>query len=582
MRARAEESVRNSERRFRALTENSSDAIVVISTEGVTTYASPAATRILGYGRREREARNISEMVHPEDVAAWQQYLQQSRSRPGEAVAFECRVRRKDESWRMLEGVLINLDADRAVGGTIINFRDVTDTRIYQEQLEHQATHDTLTGLANRALLRDRLQLAIALAQRQGQAVAVACIDLDGFKLVNDSLGHIAGDELLKIVAKRLLESVRATDTVARFGGDEFVIVLSGLKRWQDLGAAKKRVSDSFTWDPELVHLLSRLLSSIAAPATLREREVQIACSVGISLYPDNGAEAETLVRNADSALYHAKEIGRGTFQFYKPEISINTLERLTLRAMLRRAVEHNEFILHYQPKVSLDGRRVTGVEALVRWQSPEKGLVPPAEFIPVLEDTGLIIDMGRLVLEAAVADYRRGVARDPAFPRVAVNVSEVQLRQARFVETVKDAIGSPGAAVGLDVEITESLIMKDIEANIPKLVALRAMGVGIAVDDFGTGYSSLSYLAKLPITAMKIDRAFVEDIAVSPENTSLITTIIALGHGLRLKVIAEGVETEEQAKLLHLLRCDEMQGYYIARPMPFERLLDFLSGGKS
>jgi len=582
VRKRTEQALRNSERRFRALTENSSDAIVVINTEGVTTYVSPATTRILGYGRGERDAQSISEMVHPEDAAGWKQCLQESRSKPGQGVSFQCRVRHKDESWRVLEGVLINLDADPAVVGTIINYRDVTDTKAYQEQLEHQATHDNLTGLANRALLRDRLRQAIARAHRHGLTVAVACLDLDGFKLVNDSLGHVAGDELLKVVAKRLTESVRETDTVARFGGDEFVIVLSDMKRREGRSAAAMRVSDSFTWDPELVHLLSRLLTSISLPAKLAERQVQIACSVGISVYPDHGTDAEALVKNADTALYRAKGLGRGTFQFYRPEMNVNTLERLTLQAMLRRAVEQEEFVIHYQPKVSIDRKRVTGVEALVRWQSPEKGLVPPSEFIPVLEDTGMIVDVGRLVLLGAVAAYRRGAAIHPEFPRIAVNVSELQLRQRDFVDMVRDAIASPGGAVaGLDIEITESLIMKDIQANIPKLAALRALGVGIAVDDFGTGYSSLSYLAKLPITAMKIDRAFIEHIDSSPENTSLVTTIIALAHGLRLTVVAEGVETEEQAKLLRLLRCDEMQGYLIARPMPFEQLLDFLSGGK-
>jgi diguanylate cyclase (GGDEF)-like protein/PAS domain S-box-containing protein len=576
----AEQALRNSERRFRALTENSSDAIVVIDTEGVTTYASPATIHILGYGRGERDRQSISQMVHPEDAAGWKHNLQESRSKPGQGVGFQCRVRHKDESWRVLEGVLINLDADPAVAGTIINYRDVTDTKVYQEQLEHQATHDNLTGLANRALLRDRLHQAIARAHRHGLAVAVACVDLDGFKLVNDSLGHLAGDELLKVVAKRLTESVRETDTIARFGGDEFVVVLSDLKRREGQPPAAESTSVTQRWDPDLVHLLNRLLTSISLSAKLAEREVQIKCSVGISVYPDHGTDADALVKNADTALYRAKELGRGTFQFYRPEMSVNTVDRLNLHAMLRRAVEQKEFVIHYQPKVSMDRKRVTGVEALVRWQSPEKGLIPPSEFIPALEDTGMIVDVGRFVLREAVAAYRRGTSIHPEFPRIAVNVSELQLRQRNFVDMVTDAIASPGgAAAGVDIEITESLIMKDILANIPKLKALRALGIGIAVDDFGTGYSSLSYLAKLPITAMKIDRAFIEGIDSGPEGTSLVTTIIALGHGLKLTVIAEGVETEQQASLLRLFGCDEMQGYLVARPMPFEQLLDFLSG---
>jgi diguanylate cyclase (GGDEF)-like protein len=442
-----------------------------------------------------------------------------------------------------------------------------------REQIEHLVNYDALTGVANRNLLNDRLAQAVSQARRHGDMVAVAFLDLDNFKWINDSLGHKTGDELLKMVAARLGSCVRDTDTLARLGGDEFVLILPGQNDATTISRVVERINNRVSADPQVVELLQKILGTVSEPMVIGERELRLTCSIGVSLYPQDGEDAEALLKNAAAALSRAKQLGRRNVQFYTAEINSRIAERLSLHSALRRALERDEFILHYQPKINLHMGELSGVEALLRWNNPESGIILPNEFIPVLEETGLIIDVGRWVMEKAVNEYDRWLATSLHPPRIAVNVSQLQLAQKEFPAVVekilKNNASGPG---GLDLEITESLIMQNLEANIPKLKAIREMGVQIVIDDFGTGYSSLSYLAKLPVNTLKIDRSFIRDMENSSDGLAIVTTIISLAHSLGVNVIAEGVETEAQIDTLRLLKCDEIQGYVISRPLPEEQ----------
>ena len=415
----------------------------------------------------------------------------------------------------------------------------------------------------------------ITQARRYRHIVAVAIVDLDNFKLINDSLGHNSGDELLRIVAERLRACVRASDTLARLGSDEFVLILSGQTDPLMISRVVERISNTVSADPRVVEVLERILKSISEPMVLADRELGLTCSIGISVYPQDGEDVDALLRNAAAALSRAKDLGRKNFQFYTAELNARVAERLSLHSALRRALERDEFALYYQPKVNLRTRQLSGVEALLRWKCPDSGIVLPGEFIPVMEETGLIIEVGRLVIEKAVAAYAswRPISTRP--PRIAVNISALQLAQKDFVGVMQKILTSvmPGS-IGLDVEITESLIMQDLEANIPKLQAIKEMGVKIAIDDFGTGYSSLAYLAKLPVDALKVDRAFISGMQSSSEALSIVATIISLAHSLKLRVVAEGVETEAQIRSLRRLKCDEIQGYVIAPPLAADEFM--------
>jgi diguanylate cyclase (GGDEF)-like protein len=419
-------------------------------------------------------------------------------------------------------------------------------------------------------LLNDRLAQTLAQAHRYGHVVAVAVLNLDHFKLIDDSLGRNVSDELLKIVAVRLGSSVRKADTLARLGGGEFALILPGQTDATTISRVVRRITDSVSADAQVVDLLENILHSISAPMAVGELEVNLSCSIGVSLYPQDGDDGGTLLRNAAAALARAKQLGRRNFQFYTAELNAKVAERLSLHSSLRRALEREEFTLYYQPKTSLQTGEISGAEALLRWNRPGSGVVSPDEFMPVLEETGLIIDVGRWAMERALEEYGHLLAINPRPPRIAVNVSQLQLAQKDFPAVVEKILkdGASGPA-GLDIEITETLIMQDLEVNIPKLRAIREMGVNICIDDFGTGYSSLSYLAKLPIDTLKIDRAFIVNVEVSSEALAIVTAIISLARSLRLKVIAEGVETEAQMRILRLVNCDEMQGYIISRALP-------------
>jgi len=429
-----------------------------------------------------------------------------------------------------------------------------------EQRLDYLAYYDVLTGLPNRALLHDRLEQRVAAGHRDNMVFPVIMLNLERFRNVNETLGQHAGDELLRQVARRLNGALDKTDILARVGADLFAIIT-------------RRTDDNGT----VAHVLEQILSCLHGQAfEVAGNELRVVAKAGVAMFPANGEDADTLSRNAEAALEKAKRSG-DRYLFYTPEFNARVAEKLTLENKLRRALERGELVLHYQPKIEFTKRRISGLEALMRWNDPDTGLlVPPLKFIPILEETGLILEAGRWALEQAVADSRRWKGNGLKVPRIAVNVSPIQLRQKDFVATVERALGGAGHVEGeaiLELEITESLIMQDIETNIQKLRAARDLGVEVVVDDFGTGYSSLAYIARLPISSLKIDRAFIVNMTGNPDDLSIVSTIISLGHSLSLKVVAEGVETEEQANLLRLLKCDEFQGYLFSPAVPAEQV---------
>jgi PAS domain S-box-containing protein/diguanylate cyclase (GGDEF)-like protein len=430
-------------------------------------------------------------------------------------------------------------------------------------RLDYLAYYDALTGLANRTLFHERLTQHIHAAENSERKLAVVVADIERFRMINDSLGRQTGDALLKQLAGRFARVVEKTE-IARIGADQFAIVLTEMKGRSEIGRTVEDI-----WHGVLDE-----------PYRLGETEIRIALKGGIALFPGDGKSAETLFRNAEAAWKNAKQKGE-RYLFHSQEMTARIAERLTLENKLRQAIGKQEFVLHYQPKVDLETRRIVGVEALIRWQSPELGLVPPLKFIPLMEETGMILEMGAWALKRAAADHRGWVEQGLKAPRIAVNVSPIQLRQRDFVAVVEQAIMEGVAPTGIDLEITESLIMDDVQGNIAKLKAVRQLGVQIAIDDFGTGYSSLAYLAKLPVHLLKIDRAFIITMLNDADAMALVQTIISLAHSLRLKVVAEGVDAEEQAKMLHLLRCDQMQGYLFSKPVPMDELSALLHDPK-
>jgi diguanylate cyclase (GGDEF)-like protein/PAS domain S-box-containing protein len=550
----AEHALREAERRFHSLFDNAIEGIFRTSVDGQYLDANPALAHIYGFDSPEeliRSLRDIGSQLYVESQRR-DEFVQIMKAR-GSVTSFESQVYRKngDTIWISENARAIFAEDGSPMGyeGTV---EDITQRRLYQVRIEHQANYDTLTGLANRSLLQDRLQQALLTAASSGRRIAVAFVDLDRFKFINDSLGHHVGDELLKSVAQRLKSCVRECDTIARLGGDEFVLLINGHS------------------GPEYVRqLMDKMLAAVAQPWVIEQGEFLVSCSIGVALHPDDGEEAQTLLKHADTAMYRAKDSGRNNFQFFTRELNALMTEQLELETHLRRALERNQFVLRYQPRVNLATARIVGAEALIRWRIPHRGTIPPGRFIALAEETGLIVPIGKWVLRTACAQNKawQDAGLDPIV--VSVNVSARQFRQESLVQTVAEALQSTGLEPRyLELELTESMVMHDAPQLVAMLDELKDLGVKIAVDDFGTGYSSLTYLKRFPVDRLKVDRSFVEHMTTDADDATIVRAIIALGHNLGLKVVAEGVETAQQARALRAYQCDEAQGFLFARPV--------------
>ena len=518
-------------------------------------FVSEGCERLTGYPAADLlHNRRISfdQIVHPQDLELLAQ-VAEAAARTRERYTIEYRIVRADGGvrWVWERGTPVFGPDSKLVAfeGFI---EDITERKSDQERIVHQASYDALTGLANRSLLNTRLAQLIADAEVEGARAAVAFVDLDNFKFINDTFGHQLGDTLLQAMAERLKACVRETDTVARLGGDEFVLVLT-----------------RYAGDEDITRIVQRVHAAVAEPWNAGRREFHVTCSIGVAVYPQNGRNADVLLRNADSAMYKAKESGRNTFQFFTPELNRLVVERIGLEHRLRSALARRQFLLHYQPRVDLRSRRIVGAEALLRWRVPGRGLVSPARFISVAEDTGLIVPIGKWVLQAACQQNKAWQVEGLPPIVISVNVSPRQFRQDDIVATIAEALGQSDLDPRfLQIELTEGLAMHDAEKYVGMLGRISALGVQIAVDDFGTGYSSLSYLKRFPVDHLKVDRSFVRDLPADPDDAAIVQAIIALGHKLGLKVVAEGVETVEQYDYLRRSLCDEMQGYYFSKPL--------------
>jgi diguanylate cyclase (GGDEF)-like protein/PAS domain S-box-containing protein len=554
---------RQSEARFRSLVAHSSDLITVLDANGIVTYQSPSIERVLGYRADEVEGTRFGWLLTEADRSRLDQLVAGDGGGSTDAHTFECSLVHRDGTSLRFEVQHTDLLQDEHVRGIVLNGRDVSERKAFEEQLAHQAFHDPVTNLANRALFSDRVEHALMRSQRGFPDIAIVFIDLDDFKTVNDSLGHAAGDHVLQEVARRLRIAVRPTDTVARFGGDEFAVLLES-------------VNDS----AQAADAAARILHALEIPLEIDGKQVFPRASIGICLVDreNESPEAAELLRNADVAMYMAKRDSKGSYRVFEPTMHERVVERLELRSELQRAIDEGQLALHYQPVVRLEGHEILGVEALLRWMHPTRGTIPPNQFIPLAEETGLIIPMGRWVLETACAE---GVMLHTRFPRpeplaMSVNLSVRQLQSESIVADVRGALEKSGLTPGaLVLEITESVMMADTDFAVQRLCELKDLGVRLAMDDFGTGYSSLSYLSRFPVDILKMDRSFVG----AGENVALQSAIIALGASLELEVVAEGIELPEQERSLHDLGCELGQGFLFARPMGPPELLKFLAG---
>jgi diguanylate cyclase (GGDEF)-like protein/PAS domain S-box-containing protein len=541
---------------FRSLVHNASDLITVVDADGAIRYQSPSAERLVGLGADDLNGTRYLELVEASDEPHVRALLTELAGSPGATATTEYRLCHTDGSSRFVESIISSLVDDPNVRGLVLNTRDVTDRKLLEEELAHQAFHDSLTGLSNRAVFRDRVDHALARSARDDSSLTVLLLDLDGFKTVNDSLGHDAGDDLLVAVGARIQSCGRASDTVARLGGDEFAILLEG----EGDKAQATTVAD-------------RVLRELAAPFEVRGREVFVRASIGIAIGSGLATTTHELIRNADTAMYAAKAAGKARYEFFQPAMHMRALMQFEVQADLQRALERGEFAVHYQPIVDISTGAATGMEALVRWLHPSRGLLPPIEFIGVAEESGLIVPLGKWVLAEACRQTAQWRAEFPEASglTVSVNLSTRQLLEPDLVTQVRDVLEESGLdPSALVLEITEGSLMQDAGTTAVKLHHLKELGVSLAIDDFGTGSSSLAYLRQFPIDLLKIDKSFVDQVTtVESEGPALVRAIIELAQTFHLQTVAEGIEESEQLDELRLAGCHSAQGYLFARPLP-------------
>jgi diguanylate cyclase (GGDEF)-like protein/PAS domain S-box-containing protein len=558
------------ERERASVTLNSiGDAVLSTNVLGSVTYLNVVAEKMTGWTCAEAFGKPLSEVFQIIDGST-----RQPSPNPMELaiqnnktvkLTPNCILIKRDGSESSIEDSAAPIhDRSGSITGAVIVFHDVTTSRALTEEMSHLAQHDILTDLPNRLLLKDRISQAIGAARRNHTKVAVLFVDLDGFKGINDTLGHAVGDKALQSVGKRLVNCVRGSDTVSRQGGDEFVVLLSEIKESSDASITARK-----------------MLTAISAPHSIDQNDLQLTASIGVSTYPEDGQDAETLLKSADTAMYECKKMGYSSYQFFKPDMNTRTIERQTIEADLRGALKRQEFVLHYQPKINLQTGKITGAEALIRWLHPDRGMVSPLQFIPIAEESGLILLIGRWVLREACRQAQDWIDADLHPTPVAVNVSSSEFGSVGFIDNLrtilKDTRLDPRY---LELELTESVLMEHGESSASVLGALKSIGVRLSVDDFGTGYSSFSYLKKFPIDCLKIDQSFVQDLATDADDATIVSAVISMAKSLKRSVVAEGVETDEQVKFLQAHDCDEAQGYYFSKPVMAHQIATLLKTG--
>jgi diguanylate cyclase (GGDEF)-like protein/PAS domain S-box-containing protein len=555
--ARAEAALFAEKERAQVTLNSIGDAVLCTDVAGNVTYLNKVAEKMTGWSASEAMSQPLNKVFRVVDgttrepiVNPGQQAMAENRT---VGLASNSILLRRDGSESAIEDSSAPIhDRDGQVTGAVLVFHDVSESRAMAEKMSHLAQHDFLTGLPNRMLLQERFSRAIGQAQRHHKQVAVLFVDLDYFKTINDSLGHDIGDRLLQSVAERLVSCVRSTDTVCRQGGDEFVILLAEIEHHRDAA-----------------QIAEKLLAALLAPHFIDGNELHVTLSIGISIYPDDAATAEAVMQNADAAMYHAKAKGRNNYQFYMREMNSRAVQRMVVENSLRRALKNEEFELHYQPKINISSGQMSSAEALIRWRDPDLGMVYPGQFVPIAEECGLIVPIGRWVLREACRQVQAWLAAGVTAVPVSVNISAVEFRHVNFLEGIAAILDETGIdAAYLELELTESMLMHDAESSAQVLEKLKKMGVHLAIDDFGTGYSSLSYLNRFPIDTLKIDQSFVRDMATNADNAAIISAVIGMGRNLHQRVVAEGVETGEQLAFLCQQNCDEAQGFLFSYPL--------------
>jgi diguanylate cyclase (GGDEF)-like protein/PAS domain S-box-containing protein len=560
-RRRAQQELAGRERRFRALVEKSWSGVALLNEDLSFRYVGASTERLLGYNEADLLGTSFLGYIHPRDRELTRESFGSVATSAAHEASGEIRFLHKNGTWVWLEGFAQNLLDDPDVAAVVIHYRDISQRKATEKQLEYQAYYDALTGLPNRLLFRDRVENAIAFARRNRRGVAVMYIDLDHFKLVNDGLGHSVGDALLSEVASRLHCCIRASDTISRLGGDEFTILLNDTSSTESVAAVG-----------------GKILQSMSKPMRVAGHELFVTASIGISVFPNDGDDVEALLKAADSAMYRAKELGRNQVQLFTASMNERYARRLAMEQSLHHAVEREELEVWYQPICDRARRKITSVEALLRWRHPERGVVAPAEFIGLAEETGLIVTIGTWVLRR-VAEQLRDWRAAGFETRASVNISAPQLQQPNFVEVLARIVDEFHIAPGtVELEITETVAVQNIELTMQVLREIKQLGFGIAIDDFGTGQSSLVYLKRFPIDTVKIDQTFVRDVTFDDSAAAIVSYVINLAHTLRLTVVAEGVETEPQAAFLKLNACDQIQGYLLSRPLPADDVAGFVS----